>query len=356
MIDQSFLDQMTPKEIEFLKRHFVGYMDTQEHLQQQKAMAKWHYETAERERRREILKQKHAWEKAHGLIKKPTNPFAPETANIELAPIVTHPFIFKHNALAFSENIPKSGGDWKIGSYGYAVYTYEGESFSLSYEDPSSQNIKCAKDAAKSGIFEKVVDQLEYTFVLPQKIEIIFTTDKPGPLYYDGKIHITYEFLKHTKEVISSAFELDEEEEVSMMLTIAEFVIYHEVGHAILDILGYDVLKYDENVVDEFSAILSSEIGCQSTIYNAALFFEANAEFNGAQHTHTKTFSELHSRSHEERMDLILCLLYGDNPDENQDILSDFDFSNAEGEECIDLFEESYDIWGEILDEILRDN
>jgi hypothetical protein len=253
----------------------------------------------------------------------------------------------------FSANIPGSGHTWRVGNYGPALFTFEGSSFSLSYEVPSSENDPYARLIAGSGLLEEVVTELEGMFDLPSQIEIILTSDKPGPLYYDHKIHITYEFLRHVNEVIYATYEMTDTERGQFILDMAEFVLYHEVGHAILDIMGLDELKYDEDAVDEFSAVLSSVIDNEDIIYEAAIFFESNAEYMSEESV-SNVFGARHAVD-EDRMYHILCLLYGSNPEENEDIIIDFEFSGADEINCSNLYQEAYEYWGNLLAHLLKD-
>ncbi len=231
------------------------------------------------------------------------------------------------------------------------INTFVGNSFHLFYEEPSEELNDVASLVYQSDIFEAMAADLDSLLDLPSPVQISFTTGKPGPLYYDGQIYIPYEFLNLVNTMSKPAMATDIDYRAQVILDVTEFVIYHEVGHAIIDKLDIPVLGKEEDAVDQFAAIISAVWDLEEIALSAAGVFElfgANkSEFN------KEDFWDSHSLD-QQRMYNIVCLLYGNEPKVYAKIANDFGFTAEFKDRCKRDFAEASRSWLRLLGDAVR--
>lgn len=105
-----------------------------------------------------------------------------------------------------------------------------------------------------------------------------------------------------------------------LALGFVTFVQLHELGHALIQVLDLPTVGPEEDVVDEFAAVVlvsfdaGSGFGTDFTMAGAAGFFEMWRESEQSQQASGLAFSDEHSLSIQ-RFYKIACLLVGAYPD-----------------------------------------
>lgn len=130
------------------------------------------------------------------------------------------------------------------------------------------------------------------------------------------------------------------------------FVFYHEVAHALIDILDLPVLGREEDAADALSALLIDtlwdEDAAVALTYSSALgflLFAAEAERQGAE----PAYWGQHSLDLQRYYNL-LCLFYGANPDMRDDVADELDLPAERRESCPEEFEMVAASWGAMLE------
>jgi hypothetical protein len=116
----------------------------------------------------------------------------------------------------------------------------------------------------------------------------------------------------------------------NFMLAAMAFVAIHEAGHAFLGENGVTVLGKEEDVVDDFSAILFIALKRPDVPLLGTLAMLALSQ--GGMHN----YADEHSLS-EQRYFTILCLIYGSNPTEYADLIGaqgDYKLPQARADRC----------------------
>lgn len=235
------------------------------------------------------------------------------------------------------------------------ITTIVGESFILQYEHPDETLEPYAKLLIESGVMEEVVTDLENTFQLPQPILIRFTSGKPGPLYYQGVINMTYEFLLSNHQVISATgYAENEDELVLTLLNLVEFVLYHEVGHALVDMLDIPVLGKEEDAVDGFAAVVASAFELDVVALTAADIFNLNTSIQVNTEISPAAFWDSHSLD-QQRMYSIICMIYGSDPGSYSTLLNDVGMPSEKESECVYNFQEISRNWVRLISDYIRD-
>ena len=163
-----------------------------------------------------------------------------------------------------------------------------------------------------------------------------------------------YDFLAQNYEVlIASNFSEDPEELAQTILNLTEFVLYHEVGHALVDILDIPVLGKHEDAVDGFAAILSTIWDLDEIALSAADVMNATASLSAGTDITDAEFWDSHSLD-EQRMFTIFYLIYGSNPQEHSTLLKDIGMPAEQSDPCQYNYQETLRNWSRVLGEYIR--
>ena len=242
--------------------------------------------------------------------------------------------------------------DWRADEYDInALFTFDSDQFDLSYEEPRGEFFNYALLVINSGVFEEIMEDLETIFNLPERLSIVFTSGKPGPLYYDYTIHLPYEFMMFADWVITnSGYVNNIEDRASAIINICEFVLYHELGHAIVEQMEFQVESGEEDLVDQFAAVIAADWELVDVIIDASEFLALAEELEVQQGK--LSFTTEHSMGYD-RMEHLACVLYGSNPEKYGFIKEDFELQEG-GESCIEVYQEALSNWRALLADVLR--
>ncbi len=127
-------------------------------------------------------------------------------------------------------------------------------------------------------------------------------------------------------------------------------VFYHELEHAIIDVMRLPIFGQEEDAADVLSILLIDEYfeedSAQEIAKQAAFGFLAEAEDVGKP-----AFWDVHGPD-EQRYYNLVCLFYGANPDERLELAQELNLPPERGESCEEEFQLAYDSWGPVLDEM----
>jgi len=130
--------------------------------------------------------------------------------------------------------------------------------------------------------------------------------------------------------------------------------LYHELGHALIDIEGVPIYGQEEDAADVLSILLIDafyeEEDAVALAYDTAFGFLGEAERSKAQGL-APAYWDVHGPD-EQRYFNLVCLFYGADPDERDDVAADLGLPDDRAEYCPDEFDQANAAWGAILDEI----
>ncbi len=164
-------------------------------------------------------------------------------------------------------------------------------------------------------VFENEAEWLNTMIRLPKDIPIVFLECGKLNAFYSsrmGEIQICYEMLAHENKLFADE---DAEERTESVRSATEFILYHEVGHALIDVLGIDTPGREEDVVDGLASYLLIGEGSDESlnaVINAARIFES---FPG-------NMADEHSFGLQ-RVYQMLCYIYGSDPTAHSDFVGD---------------------------------
>ncbi len=131
-------------------------------------------------------------------------------------------------------------------------------------------------------------------------------------------------------------------------------VFYHEMGHALIDIMELPVLGLEEDAADVLSVVLINELweaeDSEKKVRAAAGFWaQSAAEWAGSGEA--PDYGGVHSPD-ERRYYTYVCLYYGADPEARQSLAADLSLSEDRAESCPDEYQLANDSWGPYLDEL----
>lgn len=127
-------------------------------------------------------------------------------------------------------------------------------------------------------------------------------------------------------------------------------IFYHELGHALIDIMGVPIFGQEEDAADVLAVLLVDELydeeAAQSIAHDGAFGFISDPE--GKQEV---AYWDVHGPD-EQRYYNHICLFYGANPDARETLAEELGLPEERAEHCPDEFAQAAESWGMVFDEI----
>ncbi len=131
-------------------------------------------------------------------------------------------------------------------------------------------------------------------------------------------------------------------------------IFYHELGHALIDVMQLPVLGLEEDAADVLSVVMIDRLwdaeSSEAKVAAAATFWGASAT-ESAEAGYEPAFWGVHSPD-ERRYFTYLCLYYGGAPDERETMAMDYGLPEDRAVTCPDEFDMAASSWGVFLDEL----
>lgn len=132
--------------------------------------------------------------------------------------------------------------------------------------------------------------------------------------------------------------------------------LYHELGHALIDIEEVPIYGQEEDAADVLSVLLIDafweEEDAVALTYDTAMGFAIAAEEIEAGDE--VAFWDVHGPDLQRYYNTV-CLFYGADPEERDDVAKDLGLPEERAEYCDAEFDQANDAWGRILDDISQD-
>lgn len=131
-------------------------------------------------------------------------------------------------------------------------------------------------------------------------------------------------------------------------------VFYHEMGHALIDILQPPVLGLEEDAADILSALMINELWDEEsseTKLRAAAGLWAASAAEWAEAGESPAYYGVHSPD-ERRYYTYVCLWYGASPDTREPVAIELGLPADRAETCPGEFDLANNSWGAYLDDI----
>lgn len=131
-------------------------------------------------------------------------------------------------------------------------------------------------------------------------------------------------------------------------------IFYHELGHALIDVMQMPVFGQEEDAADVASILLIDHLfepeSALEMAYDVANGFWAEAVANA---DYPVPYWDVHGPD-EQRFYNTVCLFYGGDPDTRDDFAEDMDLPEERAEYCVEEYELAADSWGAVFDDLTQ--
>lgn len=233
----------------------------------------------------------------------------------------------------------KDSGDFKI------IYSPTDNS----YYNELKQNFKERK------LFEEIATSLNNQLILPSDIEVVFSECKEENAFYNpetSQIQMCYELIENIAQLFSPMIESDEEFDKALLDTTF-FIFYHEMGHALVDVLNIPVTGREEDSVDQLATIVLSNAGDEGE--DAAIEGASWFMLKGQQTDLDElAFADEHSLD-KQRFYNIACWIYGKNPERNSYLVTDGYLPEQRAVRCPYEYQQISNSWNRLLEPYIKE-
>lgn len=145
----------------------------------------------------------------------------------------------------------------------------------------------------------------------------------------------------------------NDEELTILVVDTTSFILYHEIGHGLVDIYQLPITGKEEDAVDQFASIVMLETweSGSDAVGSAATYWDASWEASGPV---TKDqFADEHSLDLQ-RFYTIVCLTYGYDTDSNSFLVEEEILPQERSSFCPYEYQKVYDSWIVLLEPYLK--
>jgi len=133
------------------------------------------------------------------------------------------------------------------------------------------------------------------------------------------------------------------------MINLIDYVLYHELGHAVIDLYKLPLPAAQEDMADSLSSyvllkFLKGDVGVDS-IRNAAWAYMLQSSVSSLDNT---DFADEHSLDIQ-RFHNLACFAYGSNPSSNRDLVGDGLLTKDRSKRCTDEYKNLVSSWDKLL-------
>lgn len=228
--------------------------------------------------------------------------------------------------------------------------------FKVSYGEAKKKELaELRRDLLENRVLEETADDLNRTLALPEDVTLSFAECGEISASYDPEkrqVTVCYELVDDLYDAFrGEAKNEDELDEKVVGATV--FVLYHEVGHALVKVYRLPVTGREEDAVDQLSTYLltdgTDEDEAAALDAAESLYRDENA---GSGEGEPRYWDE-HSLDRR-RFDNVVCWVYGQNEGKYKSLVADGVLPAERAERCADEYAQIEQSWTTLLDPYLK--
>lgn len=200
----------------------------------------------------------------------------------------------------------------------------------------------------QSGLLEGAADGINRSFALPYDAQLVSAECGMVNAFWvadERSIVLCYELLTDILVALAnSGFQLDDDQLTAATTNTYLWVLYHEMGHALVTMLDLPITGKEEDAVDEFSTVIFVEAGMAYVAADAIWYF---ALMDNGEHPPSALADE-HSLGLQ-RFYNVLCLVYGSDPATYQATVDSFPEMASRAPRCEDEYAQKKRSWERLL-------
>lgn len=222
--------------------------------------------------------------------------------------------------------------------------------FRLELHEATTPENKAIRSLLQEADLSPVLVGLNAAFKLPTTIPVVFREGTEQAVYENGEIIICYDFLSHLDQALKDDFP-DPKVRSEILLGEAHFVLYHEVGHALVQTLDIPVVGQEEDAVDGLATIIAvSVLKRPELAIGAAVALDALEQSD--EEFHQEDYWDTHSLD-AQRYYNIVCWVHGGAPEMCEDLVAQLvpeDWFKTRAGDCPEEFERLRRNWARLLE------
>jgi hypothetical protein len=229
-------------------------------------------------------------------------------------------------------------------------------SFKVTYSAVADKDLReIQKIFRETGLLEDTAKELNGIFLLPTDVTITMAECGEANAYYEAdakKVTLCYELISQLSTMFLAEAESDQEQEEAgeAIGGAAMFTLFHELGHALIDLYDLPITGREEDAVDQLATIILLEGGDEgeaAAVNGATSFLDEESDEDQEELAEISYWDE-HSLG-EQRFYNILCWTYGKNPAGNEDLVTDGTLPKERAERCPEEYERMSKSWDLLL-------
>lgn len=206
-----------------------------------------------------------------------------------------------------------------------------------------------------SHVFENLADFLNQLLILQEDFPITFKECGFVNAYYsplEKEVVVCGELLENFAQ--NFVYFVWSEEELDTAITDATyFILFHELGHGLIDIYNITYSGREEDVVDQLSALVLvnlGEDGVRAAITGANFFYLTSSQID----TQYYPFWDEHALG-QQRYYNILCWVYGSDQQKYADFVGEYGLPVERAGRCPREYEKMSQFWDIALDPYIKE-
>ena len=228
--------------------------------------------------------------------------------------------------------------------------------FKVAYGEAEGRELaELRQDLLENRVLEETADGLNKTLALPEDVTLSFAECGEVNASYDPgrrRVTVCYELVDDLYDAFRDDAK-DDEELDERVVGATVFVLYHEVGHALVRVYRLPVTGREEDAVDQLSTYLLTD-GTgegEAAALDAAesLYRDENA---GSGEGEPRYWDE-HSLD-QQRFYNIVCWVYGQDEEKYRSIVADGVLPAERAERCADEYDQIEQSWTTLLKPYLK--
>ncbi|MBF0347490.1 MAG: hypothetical protein HQL81_07460 [Magnetococcales bacterium] len=202
---------------------------------------------------------------------------------------------------------------------------------------------------------ETVIGVLQASFSLPRPLTFRFGEGE-GPVYDPQRVEITipYPFIADIAHLLSEhPAPTAVHSEQTDTLDVVEWVVYHELAHAFVDLFNLPVLGREEDAADALATLLAIELvedGGRMALTAADLLARVAAN---AKNTPNASFWNEHTVD-QQRFSQVVCWVYGSDTTTFAPLANSGTIPHQRAQRCPDAFSTMAQGWWRLLDRYIK--
>ncbi len=225
--------------------------------------------------------------------------------------------------------------------------------FVLELESATTRQTQEVRRLLEQADLGRVLKGLNGAFRLPRLVPVVFREGEEVALYEEGRIIICYDFIGQLDEALKPKYS-DPAQRHRILLGHAHFVLYHEVGHALVDMLDIPVVGQEEDAVDGLATIIAVGVLKQPDLAVGAVALDSLDHPEGE--FQPQDYWDKHSLD-AQRYYNILCWVHGGAPELCEGMVRELvpeDWFESRAQDCPEEYERLRRNWGRLLEPHFR--